>query len=229
MDLTPEQTTTTGVSRRTRRSAETSPCSRAHPVYAAQTARGEDSDAGAPGQEGRVGRGGAAAGAAGQGDAQVAEAELGRGGPEAGQALQLRGREAHAHAPLQDGAGRRYGAARADGLLSLAPGGQVVGVGQAVGEHGGLQRHHGPAGVQSGLHHVGHDHREIHAARVRRIPGRSSLAPATREWAAWATSNSPQQAGDGQDARRGCAETAPGAWQCPRAGRPSATCRWVGG
>ena len=140
MDLTPEQIRATGVWPRVARSAETSQLARL-PMHATQPSCGEELY---PGERREV---------RGSGDRrrpvtplrdchrEVPRRELGdiRGGRHQ---LQLAFVEADLSHPADDANGGGDGALGAHGSLRLARHLEVVRAGEAVGDQGGLQRHH---------------------------------------------------------------------------------------
>ena len=128
MDLTPEQTTATGVVASAARSAETSQLSRGLPVHAAEAAGGEEAY---PGERGEVGGrrdGRSAVASLRDGHGKVPGRELRdilRGGHE----LELGPVEPDLGHPADDAYRGGDGAFCADGALRLAGDFQVLGVG----------------------------------------------------------------------------------------------------
>ena len=118
---------------------------------AADAAGGEDTDARQLRDHHGGGHGGGAGEALREVDGHVPAADLAHVlGP--AHELQLLAVEADLQLAADDGGGGGDGALGPDDLLHLVGELQVLGIGHAVGEDGGLQGHHGAALVQSLLH-----------------------------------------------------------------------------
>jgi hypothetical protein len=114
-------------------------------VDAADPAGGEGADPSEAGGDEGGADGRAAVDPLGEGEGEVARGELaGRG--RGGEARELGGVEADAEVAVQGGDNGRGGASAADGGAHARDRFEVVGVREAVGEHGGLKGDDGPTG-----------------------------------------------------------------------------------
>lgn len=141
MDLTPEQTTATGVRASAARSAETSQDSRA-PDALRPAPGGEDPDTRLRREVGGRRDGGGTVAPRGGSQREVPDREL-RYTLARSHQLQFRGIEADLRYPADHTYGSGHGAFTAYDLLCLVGQLQVVGTGQAVGDESRLQGHDG--------------------------------------------------------------------------------------